>query len=295
MVISEEQLKSWSHQGSITQSSTTYNAVKSSLEQGMSFCRISNCDIFLQGSYGNHTNIYAESDVDVVIQQNNYFYNDLESLSEDERAAYNAAHRQVSSLTDFKNEIMKILTQKYGKLISVGDKAITISAHSNHKKVDVIPACQFRRYYRFKSTIDQSYEEGISFFKKDGVQIINYPKQHSENLTKKHQSTNGWFKPVVRIIKNLHAKLIDNKMIEKSVASLYFIEGLLYNVPDNYFKNSYQDCFLNAINWIQKADRTKFVCVNGHYYLLQDGSPVTCQEANCNIFINAAIEFWNGC
>lgn len=292
MPISEKQLEVWSHIGSINQSSLTYNNVKNYLINTLPSFGIQNYTIFLQGSYANDTNIYAESDVDVIVQRNDCFYHDLERLSENEKNAYATQYTTTSSVVDHKGLIINILTKKYGDLVSAGDKAISISPYSGYRKVDIIPAYQFRNYYRF-SNFSQEYDEGVSFFKKDGSQIINYPKQHSQNLTKKHQATNGFFKSIVRIFKNLNTKLVDNKMLDPGTAPSYFIEGLLYNVPNEHFKYSYQDCVFNVINWIQNADKIKFICVNEQYYLLQDGFSVTWQEENYKKFINGVVEFWN--
>ena len=86
MSIPEKQLETWSHQGSITQSSSTYNTIKNVLEANTTPYTGKNFKVYLQGSYGNDTNIYAESDVDIVIQLDDCFYSDLESLSEEEKA-----------------------------------------------------------------------------------------------------------------------------------------------------------------------------------------------------------------
>ena len=67
MAIPEAQLDTWSHQGSIKQSSTTYATIRSALLAEGSAYANKETKVFLQGSYGNATNIYAESDVDVVI------------------------------------------------------------------------------------------------------------------------------------------------------------------------------------------------------------------------------------
>ena len=64
-MIPETQLDTWSHQGSITQSSATYATIKRSLEASDAGYANKNFHVFLQGSYGNDTNVYAESDVDV--------------------------------------------------------------------------------------------------------------------------------------------------------------------------------------------------------------------------------------
>jgi hypothetical protein len=67
MPIPESQLETWSHQGSVTQSKDTYAPVRSALLDSKAVYKDKQFDVFLQGSYGNDTNIYAESDVDTVI------------------------------------------------------------------------------------------------------------------------------------------------------------------------------------------------------------------------------------
>ena len=66
MAIPEAQLDTWSAQGSITQSKNTYASIKGVLESANSPYYQRSFVSFLQGSYGNDTNIYADSDVDVV-------------------------------------------------------------------------------------------------------------------------------------------------------------------------------------------------------------------------------------
>ena len=247
-----------------------------------------------QQSYGNDTNIYAESDVDVVIQMNNTFYHDLTKLPDVQTHAFAAAHSDAEyPYASFKKDVVSVLRDKYGDDINSGDKAINISANGGRRKADVIAAVQYRRYHKFLSTSDQLYYEGICFFTKSGEQIANYPKYHSGNLTTKHKNARGWFKPMARVLKNLRGKLIDEKMIAFGVAPSYYLEGLLYNVPDEKFSTSYEDCFVNCIGWIQEADRSKFVCANQQYKLLWENSPVTWRASKCDEFLAAAVELWN--
>ena len=84
-----------------------------------------------------------------------------------------------------------------------------------------------------------------------------YPKQHSANCTAKHQGSGLWFKPMVRILKNMRTRLVQTGAIEASTAPSYFIEGLLYNVPNDNFDKTYEDTFVSAFNWILNADQTK--------------------------------------
>lgn len=68
MAIPESQLETWSKQGSVTQSSTTYQIIRNALLDAKAVYADKTFEVFLQGSYGNDTNIYAESDVDTVMR-----------------------------------------------------------------------------------------------------------------------------------------------------------------------------------------------------------------------------------
>ena len=293
MAIPESQLDTWAHQGSISQSSTTYNTIKNVLEAADTPYVGKNYSIFLQGSYGNDTNIYAESDVDIVIKLDDCFQKDLYELSQTEKDAFKHEFDDAKyTHVDFKRDVIKVLMNKYGSEVKYGDKAIAIATNGNRRKADVIAAIQFRRYYKFKSNADQSYDEGICFYTSAGEEIVNYPIQHTTNLTSKHQNSNKWFKPMVRIIKNLRSKLIDEKLITSGIAPSYYIEGLLFNVPNEKFGGSYEESLVNCFNWILEADRSKFVCANKQYYLLRDDPHVTWSSTNCDKFLNAVVELW---
>jgi hypothetical protein len=295
MPIPEAQLETWSHQGSVTQSSSTYQAIKNVLEATGTPYAAREYKVFLQGSYGNDTNIYAESDVDVVIRLDDIYYSDISDLSPPEKAAYDASFVAASyAHSDFKRDVTQVLTAAYGSDVTSGDKAIAIAARGSRRKVDVIAAAQFRRYYKFNDVYDHAYAEGICFWNAAGDRIANYPNQHSANVTKKHQGANGWFKPMVRVLKNLRGHCVSKGYLASGVAPSYYLEGLLYNVPLSKFGSSCGDCFVDGFNWIrQEADRSQFVCANEQYYLLRDDSHVCWPPANGEAFIDAAVRAWN--
>lgn len=295
MPIPETQLDTWSHQGSITQSSNTYNTIKNTLEADNTPYSERNFKVFLQGSYGNDTNIYAESDVDIVIRLDDCFHSDLKSLSEDEKSAYKQAFRDATyTHADFKRDVLSVLQEQYGSAVKEGDKAIAIDASGSRRKSDVIVATQFRRYIKFRSASDSEYVEGICFLNAAGERIANYPKQHSANLTTKHQASSKWLKPMVRVFKNMRSRMVDDGLIEASIAPSYYIEGLLYNVPNDKLTSSYQDCVVNTLNWYsQEASKTDLVCANEQYYLLRDGYHTCWTQPNCDAFVEAAVKLWN--
>ena len=295
MPIPESQLETWSHQGSITQSCDTYNAIKNVLEASTTPYSGKNFKVFLQGSYGNDTNIYAESDVDIVIRLDDCFQSDLTRLTEEGKAAYKSAFANATyTHADFKRDVVSVLSQKYRDSVNVGDKAITIGANGSRRKADVIVAIQFRRYFKFRSSYDSEYAEGICFWNGKGERIANYPKQHSTNLTTKHQNTSKWLKPMARVFKNMRSRMVDGGWIESGVAPSYYVEGLLYNVPNEKLKSDYQNCVVNTLNWYrQEASKADLVCANEQYYLLRDGYHTCWTQKNCDAFVEAAVKLWN--
>ncbi|MDH1145241.1 nucleotidyltransferase [Pseudomonas mosselii] len=295
MGIPESQLDTWSHQGSVTQSAATYNAIKSALESTSAAYHSKDFKVYLQGSYGNDTNIFAESDVDVVIQLDDVYFSDVNLLTPTDKAAYDQAFVPATySYDQYRNDVVRALTGRFGADVRSGHKAIVIAANGNRRKADVIAAMQFRRYREFRSAYDSTYDEGICFFTLDGQQIVNYPKQHSKNLTIKHQASNAWLKPMIRVLKNMRRKLVADGVLSADVAPSYYLEGLLYNVPSEKFGLSYGDCFVNAINWIQsEGDKSKLVCANEQYYLLWEGSPTSWEPANAEALLQAVIKQWN--
>lgn len=295
MAIPETQLNTWSKQGSVAQSRDTYATVKKVLDDRGSPYYLKSFESFLQGSYANDTNVYRDSDVDIVMRLTSTWYHDAATLPADQYAVFERAYPGTASygLSEFKTEVASWLKQKFGNGVRVGSKAIFIPGNGARRDCDVLPCARFKYYYHFKSEADQNYVECICFFLKDGTRIVNFPKQHSENCTAKHKVTNQWFKPVVRVYKNMRNYMIDNGTLLDSVAPSFFIEGLLWNVPPDKFGTSYDATFTNTFNYVVSTDRKDFRCANGIHLLLRDGSHTSWPLANCQTYLNALRDLWN--
>ncbi len=171
MAIPESQLDTWSHQGSVAQSANTYSTLKSVLEASTTPYAAKNFSVFLQGSYGNDTNIYAESDVDIVIRLDDCFQSDLSKLTEEEKAAYRAAFSDATyTHVDFKRDVLATLKAQYGSAVKAGDKAIAIDASGARRKADVIVAIRvlsgslqlFRNFGMFPGRIPSHHRRSRS-------------------------------------------------------------------------------------------------------------------------------------
>jgi hypothetical protein len=293
-MISEDQLLTWTKQGPTPQFTSTYDTLKSCLNDSASPYYPRDFSIFLQGSYKNDSNVYGDSDVDVVIRLNQTFYTDLSNLPEEEKRLWSAARSDPAyTLDQFRKDVTGWLIKKYGDDVKPGTKAIYINGNGNRRNADVLVCCKHRRYFRFKSWEDQSYHEGISFFNSAGTEVDNFPEQHSDNCTRKHQDTKNWFKPTVRLYKNLRNTMIEKKIIEDGLAPSYCLEGLLWNVPIDRFGGSEQQNFRDTLDWLWNADRSKFVCANELYYLCHPTSLVTWRSEKCEKFLSNAIDYWN--
>lgn len=297
MGIPESQLETWSHQGSIQGSSATYNSIRNILTAANTPYAQKGYSVFLQGSYGNDTNIYSESDVDIVICLNDCFHSDRSALTPEDENAWRASFNNAAYKdADFKRDVFSVLSGRLGADVSVGGKAIQIAANGGRRKVDVIVAIQFRRYHKFKNLNDQEFDEGICFYTSSGEQVVNYPRQHRENMTAKHQNSSNWLKPMVRVMKNARSKLVQEGMLAEVAAPSYFIEGLLHNIPNENFHTNYETTFVNVLNWLLRltpAQKNELLCANHQYYLIRDGAKNCWTDAHYQAFLNAIVRLWN--
>ncbi len=197
MAIPEKQLETWSHQGPTPQFTASYQSIRNVLLDVNAPYAVRGRSVFLQGPYKNDTNVYGDSDVDIVISTDAVNYSDTSYLPADDLPNYNGQFvRATYQLPDFKNEVVEWLKKKYPNEVSVGSKAVYINGNAGRRGADVIIAAEFRRYYTYPAQGEPTFETGICFLKPDGSLIDNFPKQHSDRCTSKNQSTN-WFKGTV--------------------------------------------------------------------------------------------------
>jgi hypothetical protein len=295
MAINEAQLTTWSSQGSVQQSAATYQTIRSVLDHKDSQYYPKLYQIFLQGSYGNDTNIWRDSDVDIVIRLTSIYYADTSGLSPADKANYDTLRSPAEySFAQFKQEVAAWLTSNYGNGVDATGKAIYVPGNGNRRDADVLACAVHREFITYPAFGEPTYREGIVFRKADGTEIINYPKQHSENCTTKHQNTNSFFKPTVRIFKNIRNRMIEDGRLEEGIAPSYFLEGMLYNVPANLFGVSYQQTVINCFDHIYgMQDKSELTCANGIHYLLRHGHSVCWPPDDHSTFMEAFKQFWN--
>lgn len=294
MAISNEQLEIWSHIGAEGQSKNTYHYLKRIIEDPLSSYKNCDVNVFLQGSYGNDTNIFSDSDVDIIARMGATYYFNIDNLSDASKFYFKSNVTPiVYDFPSYKGLLLSHLKSTLGSDVNEGNKAIFVKENGNRRNADIVASCEYRHYTRYTSEYDNEYVEGIIFWAKDGTEIINYPKLHSANCTAKHKATCGMFKRVVRVAKNLRNRMIKDGAISSEVAPSYFLEGLYYNVPSECYVSSVSQSFINSINWIDKSDFSKLLCANEMYFLLHPFSPVTWREHLLKEYLSSTINYWN--
>ncbi|TDX09459.1 nucleotidyltransferase [Flavobacterium sp. S87F.05.LMB.W.Kidney.N] len=298
MSIPEAQLQTWSNLGATVSSSTTYNSIKTCIE-GHTWNDDISFNIYLQGSYRNSTNIRGDSDVDVVVEFYSIFYSNKDELSWQQLQDFNECYSDGKySLTSFTNAIIERLKYYFGDAyVKVGNNSIKILANSGRLDCDVICCAEYREYRSFSKINTTNYAKGIVFWTNEtDEKVVNFPKIHFDNGTLKNQVCNSNYKSTIRIIKNIKSKLVNGATIQSSLAPSYFIEGLMFNMPDsNFQKTSHYARVLAVLNTFYNysdSQLEELVCQNKQRYLFGNTNQQW-SVADCKMFRNQLIKFWN--
>ena len=281
MSIPERQLEQWSGLGAQRGSADTYASIKNALESHR-FPPSMTFSVYLQGSYPNHTNIRGDSDVDVIVETDGVFYHNVPT---DRKREFGLGTPGSFTWSEFRDEVRRALSRYYGESAVVqGNKSIKVAGQGNRLNADVVPCNEYREY-----SSPGRHAKGITFFTRDRVQIINYPKLHRENGSAKNGFCGKHYKPTIRVFKNARNRATND-------FPSYFLECLLYNVPNNCFVESYSQTFVNTLQHLCNArddgSLSSFVCQNEQQHMFgPDEHQISIGEAErC---VDALVDLWN--
>jgi hypothetical protein len=295
MSIPETQLETWSNQGATVTSAAAYTSIKAALADPKSQVRHLNPEIYLQGSYGNTTNIYADSDVDVTVQYNSVYGWDVSALPPYQQVLFSALPKTNYTWRQFYTSVLESLRAYFGAAsVTPGNKAIKVNLPSG-RTADVVPSLQYRKYNSFQAPETESHLEGVKFEDQAGRVIINFPKEHMKNGEGKNATarTAYRYKQTIRMFKNARNCCIDKRLLSADVAPSYFVECMLYNVPDNLFSGARQVTFSGVIDYLNtKLVVAEAMCQNGQVRLFGN-TPEQWDVAKAGALLNALTSLWN--
>ncbi|MFC2060028.1 nucleotidyltransferase [Chloroflexota bacterium] len=251
MPITGKILGSWSHHNSAMASKQAHVSIRNALAAYSGWAKDAQYEIFLQGLYKNATNLRRDSDVDVVVQLSAIVQPRVvairgSQLEQDQ--SHKVAYQRWQS---FREQVLNALKATYGT------KAVT-SRHKSLKLVKgKIPAAA-------DVVVTLHYENGLAFYLPSQHRwVVSYPRQHYERGLEKEEATNNRFKRTIRMFKAARNHLVENHAIKEGTAPSYFIECLLYNVPNDLFKDNFGQTYSGIVDYLKNANLQQFKSQNG--------------------------------
>ncbi len=251
MPIPDSILNSWSHHHSGKSSKQAHTLIRDALAKYPRWERDDKYEPFLQGSYKNDTNLRGDSDVDLVVQLMVRLRPRVAALTGPELEE-NESHIHVyEKWKSFRSQVLKALRATLGKdSVNPGRKSLKISKGILQASADVV--------------VTVNCEKGLAFFLPDEHRwVISFPQQHYARGVKKEKSTSNRYKRTIRMFKAARNLLVDKKALKNGTAPSYFIECLLYNVPDGLFHKKLSASYSSIVEYLSTAGLEQFVCQNG--------------------------------
>jgi hypothetical protein len=195
----------------------------------------SSLHVYTKGSYPNETNVRADSDVDVVVENRAVYYFDYIDAEESANATPDATFKPYEGVWSpnlWRTEVENALRNYFGgsEIDTDGSVAVNVKeVDGSRPSCDVVPAFEYRRYDRYDRAPSFTHQ-GSKIYKKGGGTIINYPFQQLSNGRTKDRGTYGKYKQFARALKNGENVLVDDGLMEAKPS--YLMECLAFNVND---------------------------------------------------------------
>jgi hypothetical protein len=251
-------------------------------------------DVYPKGSYPAFTNVVRDSDVDIAAQlttfRNNRFVREAKGLTIEDVGL--SPYEGDATLAGFKDDVEGALIAAFGAgPVDRGKKAIHVRESSRSLKADVVPCVTSQTWL-------SQYSSRIGIRLRNDERpadiILNYPKQHLDQGTKKNDATSRRYKRVVRILKRLENKMVDEGVID--VVPSFLIESAVYNVPNDRFSpETWTARVEGALTYIYNGTKTDdcvtsddWLEVNRCKYLFASGQSWSRETAN-----NFALHAWH--
>ena len=251
MSIPNSKLSSWGHHYSGTAPKQAHVSIRDALAKYKGWAEKHEYDIFLQGSYKNDTNLRRDSDVDVVVQLAVELNPRVATLSDQQLEQDKDHILSYKRWRSFRKQMLVVLRTIYGtEDVTPGRKSLKLSKGIIPASADVV--------------VTLRCGEGLAFYLPDDHRwVVSYPQQHYKRGLKKEKATNSRFKRTIRMFKSARNHLVENDVINSKAASSYFIECLLYNVPDNLFNADYRQTYSGIVAYLKNTNLKQFNSQNG--------------------------------
>lgn len=219
--------------------------------------------IFPMGDYTNDTFIDESGELEIVIASsnsqlilNNSLY--LKNLNDAKRKKSKDAVSNFGTLDKFILDFSNILATYFAS-------STYLLLTNDGLKILCLKEYGFKILLRF-ATFDELDDSALLNFW-DPIQKSIRPVDlftYNENMEEKDLRTRGNYKKLVRIFKNLRKTILLNKWAMGGDLNKYFIELIIYNVPDSLMMDrDVVECFCKTVNFLENCDVLSFKSFDG--------------------------------
>ncbi|MXY93034.1 MAG: nucleotidyltransferase [Caldilineaceae bacterium SB0664_bin_27] len=278
MAISESTQARWSHHQAATTLTQAHLPIRAALD-AYSWPSDMNYEVFLQGSYKNDTNLGQESDVDVVVRLNHRLRPRVAKLSGQQLQEDPSHHGAYQKWKSFRDHALKALRVSFGNAAKSDRKTLKVPKGKIPADADLVVTLRYR--------------EGIAFYLPDERRwVVSFPQQHHARGVRKERAASNRFKRTIRMFKAARNRLVETKALTKDDAPSYFIECLLYNVPEYLFAPKLAPTYTGIVGWLRTVKLNDFKCQSGQAELLGSGREQW-SEKKARVFVKALQSLWD--
>ena len=235
MAIAENQLETWSAQGPTNQFTDAYNSIRGHLLAAGAPYPLADTEKSFSRALTGMTRTFTATATSTSCSSTPAFSTTTSAGFRRNTKSFKSDSRRMRiRLPQFKAEAEGYIKRLYNG-VQVGKKAVYVPGNTAAASADVLIARSSAAILRTSPA--PRCHKGVAFFRA-ARRIENFPKQHSDNCTTKHKQRISNFKPMVRVFKNMRNTMIEKGLLAEGVAPSYFIEGMLYNVPNEKFTGS---------------------------------------------------------
>ena len=169
--------------------------------------------VYTKGSYRNNTNVRADSDVDVVVENTACFFYEYGPGVTPAPAGAIPPYDGAWTPGAWRAEVAKALRSAGGAGVDTSGKvAIYVPpVPGSRPSADVVPSFTFHRYW---STDRQRKSVGTCVFDTSGTRFDNWPQQQLDNGIAKNNATGQRYKKFVRALKHAENVLCQSGTIK---------------------------------------------------------------------------------
>lgn len=185
--------------------------------------------VYAKGSYANNTNVRLDSDVDIVVEnQECCYYEFFECDAAPPGLITPYTGEWTADL--WRREVTTAIVNCFGRsdVDTSGEVALAVSEkRGSRPSADVVPSFTF---YRYDTSDQRVSHQGSRVFKKSSGYIDNWPQQQLTNGRRKNTATGQRYKNYARALKNAENVLVKTGAMKAKPS--YLMECLAWNVPD---------------------------------------------------------------